>query len=39
MEFGDAIRVLPMNTKGLDFFRALTVTVPSTALPAIRYPH
>ena len=38
MEFGDAIRVLPMNTKGLDFFRALTVTVPSTAIPAVGYP-
>jgi para-nitrobenzyl esterase len=34
MEFGDSIRVLPMNTKGLDFFRSLTVTVPSTAAPA-----
>jgi para-nitrobenzyl esterase len=34
MEFGDSIRVLPMNTRGLDFFRSLTVTVPSTAAPA-----
>jgi para-nitrobenzyl esterase len=29
MEFGDSIGVLPMNTKGLDFFRALTATAPS----------
>ena len=38
MEFGDSIRVLPMNTKGLDFFRSLTVTAPSTAAAAVGNP-
>jgi para-nitrobenzyl esterase len=31
MEFGDSIRVLRMNTRGLDFFRTLTATTPSPA--------
>ena len=31
MEFGDSTGVLPMNTKGLDFFRSLTATAPSTS--------
>jgi para-nitrobenzyl esterase len=31
MEFGDSIRVLRMNSRGLDFFRSLTATPPSPA--------
>ena len=34
MEFGDSIGVLPMNTKGLDFFRSLTATAPSRLRPS-----
>ena len=39
MEFGDSIRGLRMNTRGLNFFRALTATTPSPAAAGVGRRH
>jgi len=39
LEFGDSMRVLQMNTKGLDFFRALTATAPSPVAAGVGNRH